>query len=164
MEPRRQSTRQKRPASAQVPAQEPPAPKKTKVARTKVAPVVPTKAKVTSGRAVLVVLPGASGTFSKAMHDLVLSQLSDVVVHNAMDERLRWSTRKAAAPANFELVRSCCPSAADLATYGASKFYVFAHSFGNRVLCEMLGANALPDVHGVILSGFPLYGPKNNGK
>ncbi|EQC33820.1 hypothetical protein SDRG_08503 [Saprolegnia diclina VS20] len=153
----RRSARQKRPVSAPEPAQESPAPKKAKAARTKVAPAVHTKAK-----AVLVVLPGASGSFSKAMHDLVLSQLSDVVIHNAIDERRRWNTRKAAAPANFELVRSCCPSTADLATYGVDTFYVFAHSFGNRVLCEMLGAGALRDVCGVILSGFPLYGPKNN--
>ncbi|OQS05382.1 hypothetical protein THRCLA_02474 [Thraustotheca clavata] len=113
-------------------------------------------------KSILVVLPGASGGFSAGMKELILEKLSEVTIHNDIEAKIRWNVGKANAPANLKLVNDFCPSEEQLKEYGVDGYYVMAHSFGNRVLCEMLGSNSLKNVKGIILSGYPLYGPKDN--
>ncbi|OQR96371.1 hypothetical protein ACHHYP_16001 [Achlya hypogyna] len=138
-------------------------PPRAKRPRTDATTPVTKKAKRAAARAVLAAIPGASGAFSQAMQEDVLARLAPAVtLRTAADTRVRWNTRTAGAPKNVDIVHGLCPSRGDLDALGADGFFVLAHSFGNRVLCEMLATDALPLVKGVILLGYPLYGPKNN--
>lgn len=103
----------------------------------------------------LIVCPGAGGTLAKAMEEKVLVELARK--HNFPLNRLngiKWVTLRAGHDSNVGLITAQFPADRD--------FYLMGNSFGNRVLCEMLGAGKVPSrCRGVIFCGFPLYGEKN---
>lgn len=119
---------------------------------------------------VLVVLPGAGGSIALDMQQLVLAALAQPALFQpaaesritvrVSKEKLHWNKANAGAAKNFQIVDGLLPD---------GEFFVMGNSFGNRVICEMLAANAatpngMARCKGAILCGFPLHGPKIDPK
>lgn len=102
-----------------------------------------------------IVCPGAGGVLGKKMEEKILEVLT--AKHNFSLRKLNgihWNTGKASNASNVALVTAQFPAEGD--------FFLWGNSFGNRVLCEMVGANQLPArCKGLIICGFPLYGEQN---
>lgn len=102
-----------------------------------------------------IVCPGAGGVLAKKMEEKILDVLS--AKHNFTLRRMNaihWNTSKAGNASNVALVTAQFPAEGD--------FWIWGNSFGNRVLCEMVGSNQLPArCKGLIICGFPLYGEQN---
>lgn len=100
----------------------------------------------------LVILPGASGSLSKATVELLIPRLL-----NHYEVRIRegrWNISKPGAAANVDSVLQLCPR-------GEAAWFVMGHSFGNRVCCSMLAEQRFPvKPTKLILSGYPMYSDK----
>ena len=103
-----------------------------------------------------IVCPGAGGVLAKKMEEKILDVLS--AKHSFSFRKLNgihWNTSKAGNASNVALVTAQFPPEGD--------FWIWGNSFGNRLVCEMVGSNQLPPrCKGIIICGFPLYGEQNN--
>lgn len=105
---------------------------------------------LSTSRPILVVLPGASGHIAANMMNLVLTPLSMKL--SLKTTKFNWNKMRAGDAKNIAQVSALCPSDAP--------FFVLGNSFGNRVICEMLAVNQVTNCKGVIMCGYPLYGPE----
>ena len=104
---------------------------------------------------ILVMLPGASGTFTKDFMELLLPRLKE-----RFEVRMRpagkwkgWSPKT-----NAQLtVETLCPRESD-----AAPWYVMGCSFGNRVAVSVVADKLTPVAPSLILTGYPMYGPNGD--
>ena len=114
---------------------------------------------------ILVVLPGSSSYLAQDMQLLLMPLLED-----RFDVRVRpgsnvdggkkwagWDAGTNAAKVVNEL--GLCPMEED-----AAPWYVLGCSFGNRVACFIVSDGLTPVAPGLILMGYPMYGPGDNNK
>jgi hypothetical protein len=110
-------------------------------------------------RLTLVVLPGASGTVSKATQ-LMLDELGQGdFLRILKKERIAWNTSKPEHKKNIEIVNELL---ADLET---EQFAVLGNSFGNRVILSMVRDHKFETTPSkIVFCGYPLLGPKEGAK
>jgi len=106
---------------------------------------------------ILVVLPGASGALAKDVLELLIPALK-----RHFEVRVRptakwkgWDVHKNAQA----VVKELCPIEAD-----AAPWYVLGASFGNRVATAIVGDGLTAVLPSLVLTGYPLYGPKGSSE
>lgn len=108
----------------------------------------------TTPKPVLVLLPGASGSLSKAMKELLLPQL-----RRFFEVRLSEGKWQGWNPASqIDRVLQICPSSSE-------PWYIMGNSFGNRVICAMFESACFPyPPTAVVMCGYPMHSDKRTSE
>lgn len=116
-----------------------------------------------AAKPILVVLPGSSSVLANDMQSLLMPELEarfDVRVRPGSDvdggkKWAGWNPSTNAAKVVNDL--GICPTEPD-----AEPWYVLGCSFGCRVACSIVSDGLTPVAPGLVLMGYPMYGPKDN--
>ena len=108
----------------------------------------------TKSKPILVVLPGASGSLSKAMKELLLPQL-----RHFFEVRLSEGKWQGWSPASqVDRVLQICPTTNE-------QWYIMGNSFGNRVICAMFEGACFPSPPAaVVMCGYPMHSDKRTSE
>ena len=104
---------------------------------------------------VLILLPGASGSFTKSMVDCLIPKLE--LTFNVRTRPGKWKGWNPNSNENVHSVLKLCPK--------DGIYYILGNSFGNHVLCSMIVNNSFAKADAfppskIILCGYPMYNDK----
>lgn len=121
---------------------------------------------------VLVILPGASGGFARDFREDLLPRLHSVFEVRCRPEGIprlmfiiililthqkgKWVGWNPSSNA-MSVAQALCPNSAD-----AEPWFLMGCSFGNRVACSVVIDKKTPVEPGLILTGYPMYGPNGD--